>query len=178
MRRGELEHVLRASAAITGHDRFVIVGSQAIHGTIAEPPPALISSIEVDLFTERSPEDAELIDGSIGEGSPFHETFGYYAHGIPAETATLPGGWRNRLVELRGPGTRGAVGLCLDAHDLAISKAVAGRPKDETFLTQLRRIGVLDSSILMERLAATELDPRLRVDVEARLRRLLSEADH
>jgi hypothetical protein len=23
-----------------------------------------------------------LIDGAIGEGSMFHETFGYYAHGV------------------------------------------------------------------------------------------------
>ncbi len=172
MRRGELEHVLRASAAITGCDRFVIVGSQAIHGTLQDPPPELVTSIEVDLFTERSPEDAELIDGSIGEGSPFHETFGYYAHGIPRETATLPRDWRQRLVELHGPGTMGAVGMCLEPHDLAVSKLVAGRPKDETFLTGLFALGVLDPATLRERLAATDLDPRVRIDAEARLQRL------
>ncbi len=35
---------------------------------------------------------ADLIDGSIGELSPFHETFGYYAHGLGPETAALPAG--------------------------------------------------------------------------------------
>jgi hypothetical protein len=32
MQRHELEHILRASAAITGADQFVVIGSQAILG--------------------------------------------------------------------------------------------------------------------------------------------------
>lgn len=33
-----------------------------------------------------------MIDGSIGELSPFHETFGYYAQGVDETTAVLPEG--------------------------------------------------------------------------------------
>ena len=40
----------------------------------------------------------------------------------------LPSGWRDRLVPLRNPNTRGATGWCLEVHDLAIAK-VAGREK-------------------------------------------------
>lgn len=176
MRRADLEHVLRACAAITGCDRFVIVGSQAIHATITDPPESLISSIEADVFTDRAPTDADLIDGSIGEGSPFHETFGYYAHGITADTAILPEGWRERLVELRGPGTRGAVGLCLEVHDLAVSKLVAGRPKDDAFVAELLRLHAVEVPTLQDRLRETPLDERVRIEVEARLRRLGSNA--
>jgi len=45
-------------------------------------PNFLLRSCEADVFTFRNPKDADLIDGSIGEGSPFHETFGYYAQGV------------------------------------------------------------------------------------------------
>ena len=32
MKRPQLEHIIRAAAAITGADRFVIIGSQSILG--------------------------------------------------------------------------------------------------------------------------------------------------
>jgi hypothetical protein len=100
MKRHQLEHILRAAGGITGTDRFVIVGSQAILGTFPDPPEELVASIEADVFSLKSPEDANLIDGSIGEGSPFHQTFGYYAHGVGEETAVLPTGWKDRLIPL------------------------------------------------------------------------------
>src|SRR3989441_2277793 len=90
--------------------------------------------MEADLFTLRNPADADLIDGSIGEGSPFHQTFGYYAHGVAVETAVLPAGWQGRLVPVRNSNTGGGTGLCLEVHDLAVSKLVAGREKDVDFL--------------------------------------------
>ena len=77
MQRPQLEHIIRAAAGITGAERFVVVGSQAILGQFPNPPVELLASIEADLFSLRSSNDADLIDGSIGEGSPFHQTFGY-----------------------------------------------------------------------------------------------------
>ena len=74
-------------------------------------------------------ERANLIDGSIGEGSPFHETFGYYGQGVGPETAVLPRGWSERLFVVRSAATRNASGLCLEVHDLVISKLIAGREK-------------------------------------------------
>src|SRR5262245_51590105 len=117
MTREQLEHILRASAAITGATEVVVIGSQSILGEYSHPPsPVLTQSIEADVFTFRSPEDAVLIDGSIGEGSLFHTTFGYYAHGVGEETAVLPTGWKDRLVRVKTPGTGGATGLCLEGH--------------------------------------------------------------
>jgi hypothetical protein len=86
----QLEHILRASAAITGTDQFIIIGSQALLGQFPNAPADLLVSIEADIYSLRDPADAELIDGSIGEASPFHQTFGYYAHGVGVETAVLP----------------------------------------------------------------------------------------
>ena len=67
------------------------------------------------------------MDGAIGELSPFHHEFGYYAHGVAPETATLPDGWEQRLVELQVNDPHGTIGLCLEKHDLAFSKLAATR---------------------------------------------------
>jgi len=96
MTRSELEHVMRAAGAIAEADELVIIDSQAILGSFEEPPKELLSSIEVDLYPIPEVEKADLIDGSIGEESPFHETFGYYAYGVGPETAGLPENWRDR----------------------------------------------------------------------------------
>jgi hypothetical protein len=114
MQRSQLEHIIRAAAGITGADRFVIIGSQSILGQFPQPPVDLLVSVEADLFSLRDPTDADLIDGSIGEGSPFHQTFGYYAHGVAEETAVLPLGWKNRLVSVCNENTGGGKGLCLE----------------------------------------------------------------
>ncbi len=93
MQRHELEHLIRAAGAITGSEEIVVIGSQAILGAVPDAPASLLRSMEADFFTLRDPKDADLIDGSIGEGSPFHETFGYYAQGVWEDTAVLPEGW-------------------------------------------------------------------------------------
>jgi hypothetical protein len=51
------------------------------------------------------------------------------AHGVAEETAVLPAGWRGRLVLISNENTRSSRGWCLEVHDLAISKLVAGREK-------------------------------------------------
>jgi len=119
VQRPQLEHVIRAAAGITGASEIVVVGSQAVLGQFPDGPGDLLVSIEADVFTFRSPNDADLIEGSIGEGSPFHQTFGYYAHGVAEETALLPPGWKDRLVTVRNANTGNASGLCLEVHDLA-----------------------------------------------------------
>jgi hypothetical protein len=105
----------------------VVIGSQAILGQFPDAPASMRISVEADLFPLNHPERAELIDGSIGELSPFHETFGYYAQGVAEETARLPEGWKDRFVVIQNDNTRGVKGLCLEVHDLLISKAIAGR---------------------------------------------------
>jgi hypothetical protein len=175
MQRSQLEHIIRASAGITGASEFVVIGSQAVLGQFPEAPAELLVSSEVDLFTLRNPADADLIDGSIGEGSPFHLTFGYYAHGVALQTAVLPANWQERLIALRNANTGGGTGLCLEIHDLAVSKLVAGREKDLAFVAGLLRHGLARAETVRERLAATPLDDtRHRLCLE-RLGRLSKE---
>lgn len=79
MTREELEHIIRASGDITDQYEFVIVGSQSILGAVPRPEDVFTVSMEADIYPLRAPELADRIDGTIGEGSQFHETYGYYA---------------------------------------------------------------------------------------------------
>ena len=152
MKRAELEHIIRAAAANADSDEIVIIGSQAILGSIPDPPAELCESIEADVFPKQKPEASILIDGAIGEESVFHRTFGYYAHGVGPDTAVLPAGALDRLVPIRNENTKGNTGWCLEPHDLAASKLVAGREKDIAFVSAMLKHEVINASSLRERL--------------------------
>lgn len=159
MRREQLDHVLRAAAGVLGVDELLVVGSQAIHASLAgDLFDAAQRSVEVDVvpFDDADGAQADLIDGSIGEASMFHEAFGVYAQGVAETTAILPEGWRDRL--LRYEERRGrVVAWCLDPNDLWVSKAVAGRPKDREFCDALLQRDLVDPDVIRDRLRT--LDP-------------------
>jgi len=171
MKRSELEHIIRAAGSIANDKEIVVIGSQAILGQFPNAPDVLLRSAEADVYPLNWPDRSELIDGSIGEGSQFHELYGYYAQGVGESTATLPAGWRDRLVAVNNPNTLGVTGLCLEVHDLAISKYVAGRPKDREFTRALARHGMTRREKLLERLAATDVPEALRSAASAAIER-------
>ena len=168
MERDQLEHILRAAAAITRENEFVIVGSQAVLGAVPNAPPELKLSREVDIYPLHRPDLADLIDGAIGEGSHFEDTFGYYAQGVGPETAVLPQGWRDRLVRVQSAATHGAVGLCLEPHDLVASKYVANREKDRVFCRVALLRGTVSAAVLRERVQLLPIDrDRIRSILQA-----------
>jgi hypothetical protein len=171
--REQLEHLIRAAANITDDDEIIVIGSQAILGQFPDAPDSMRVSMEADLFPLNYPERADVIDGTIGELSPFHETFGYYAQGVGEETARLPQGWKERLVIVQNENTRGVRGLCLEAHDLIVAKTIAGREKDLTFLTDAVRHHMVDAGTLLRRLATVEVDPAVRQQARAAIERAL-----
>lgn len=173
MRRDQLEHLIRASTAILAEEAVIIVGSQSILGAVDDPPPSALMSMEAALLPIDDPDGAkaDLIDGTIGEGSPFQDLHGIYGQGVSACTSILPTGWRERLIPIRNDNTRGATGWCLDPCDLAVAKLVAGREKDETFLRALFEAGLLDATLVAARLELTEVDERRRDAARARLGR-------
>ena len=164
MNRAALEHLIRAASAITQEREFVVIGSQAVLGQFPNPPVSLLVSIEADLYPRHAPQRSDLVDGAIGELSTFHQTFGYYAHGVDASTAILPAGWDDRLVRLENEHTGGAIGWCLEVHDLAASKLVAGREQDLRFLRALFAERMVDADTVSDRVHALPLgDERIRV---------------
>jgi hypothetical protein len=137
-------------------------------GAFPDAPLALRRSIELDIYPKRHPEKSDLIDGAIGERSLFHETHGYYAHGVSPETAHPPAGWENRLVRISSENTGGAIGWCLDVHDLAVSKLAAGRSKDLEFVGNLLRYK-LARQIRIKRLIAEEQNVEIKPRMTQRL---------
>ena len=96
MTREELAHLLRAAAKITDDPGILVIGSQSILGTYSEQdlPEQAWMSIEADIAFLDDPDahKADLVDGAIGELSPFHEMYAYYAQGVEVTTASSPTG--------------------------------------------------------------------------------------
>lgn len=170
MTRAQLEHVIRAACAVADDSEVIVVGSQAILGQFPLAPEDLLQSLEADLYPKNHPERADLIDGALGELSMFHSTFGYYADGVSESTATLPTGWRERLVPICNDNTLGRTGWCLEVHDLLVSKYVAGRDKDLRFTATAAHRGLANRATLLGRLAITDVidsvRKRVRDDIE------------
>ncbi|MFI6228500.1 DUF6036 family nucleotidyltransferase [Micromonospora echinospora] len=156
MRREELEHVLRSTGRIVKDRNVLIIGSQSVLGAIPESdlPLEATASMEVDVAFLDDPDDqkADQIDAAIGEFSPFHETYGYYAQGVSVSTAVLPDGWRDRLVLVESENTQPGRGYALDPHDCVVSKLVAGREKDTKFAYALIRAGLVRPDVVADRI--------------------------
>ena len=150
MNRSQLEHIIRAAGSITGDSEMIIIGSQAILSQFPDASPVLLQSMEVDLFPKNKPELSDLVDGSIGELSVFHQTFGYYAHGVEKRTAILPEGWEDRLIPIKNPNTKGITGWCLEVHDLVLSKYIAGRERDLKFNEEVIRHRMVQEDTLLK----------------------------
>ena len=168
MKKRQVDHVLRAAGRITGEQVFIIIGSQALHGKHPDLPDEILTSFEVDLMAMGRVERSEWLN-VIGLDSQFHETYGYYADAVEPATATLPEGWRARLVDLPPGDTEGVRGLCLDPHDLAIAKYAAFREKDLAFTRELALRGITSKDQLLSLLGHTKLSDDLRDRIRARI---------
>jgi len=172
MTRLQLEHLIRAAADIADDNDIVVIGSQAILGQFPNAPESMRVSAEADLYPLHHPERADLIDGSIGELSPFHETYGYYAQSVSETTALLPRGWKDRLIVVQNENTRQARGHCLEVHDLLAAKAVASREKDIDFLSQAAKHGLAQRDELLSRLNLIDAGPPVIERAQALVRRV------
>ncbi len=92
MTRAQLEHVIRAAGTISDIEDVVVIGSQSTLGGFPDAPAELLISQEADMLSLDHPKRSELIDSTIGEGSPFQKTFGYCSHGVALTTAVLSKG--------------------------------------------------------------------------------------
>src|ERR1700693_500550 len=92
LRVPDIDHILRAAAAITNHARFVVVGTGAVIITATHIPAEMMMTAEIDLYADgiADPEPiSDLIDATIGQGSMFHRTFHYYGDGVGPRTAIM-----------------------------------------------------------------------------------------
>jgi hypothetical protein len=166
MRRDQLEHAIRAACQIIERSEVIVVGSQAILGTFREdelPGQATMSS-EIDILpiadsNEETVQLADRIEGVAGELSPFEQLHGFSIDGVDLQTSALPEGWRDRLVKVQNANTAEPAGglqftgWCLDKEDLCAAKLCALREKDQNFVSELLRAGLVDPDVITARLA-------------------------
>ena len=163
MTRDQLEHAIRAACDVSKDTELWIFGSQAILGEFPNAPESLRASIEVDVQPKNRPETVDDVDGTLGELSMFHQTHGFYVHGILIESAKLPDGWQQRTVPISDPiSTHGKTGFCIEANDLAASKLAAYRGKDKEFVRLLLIEKMIDVKILTERIRTLNVKEQLR----------------
>ncbi len=83
MRKADVDKMLLKCAEVSGRTEFVIIGSQAIHGTLADPEiNAVALSPDVDLYPkagyDRRNADYEALMREVGQDSTYHEEMGTY----------------------------------------------------------------------------------------------------
>jgi len=163
MTRAQLEHAIRAACEVSGDTEVWVFGSQAILGEHPDAPKSVCASIEVDIQPKNHPDKVDVVDGALGELSPFNQSFGFYVHGVSLAAAALPPGWQSRVIPVSDKiGTRGKTGWCVEAHDLAASKLAAYREKDRDFVRILLQEGLIQGAVLIERTASLQIDGQHR----------------
>jgi hypothetical protein len=175
LRRDDIDHILGAAASITNHRRFVVIGKGAVIITARHIPASMTQTPEIDLYADGvvDPEPmSDLIDGTIGHGSMFHQTFHYYGDGVSPNKAIMPPDWRMRATEYT-PSDGSATAVCPSAEDIAIAKLSAWRDKDRNWLNDGVQSGIVSlatvKALLQAGLPASAPDP---VELERRLRSL------
>jgi hypothetical protein len=171
MKRSELEEAIVAATEIIRQREVLIIGSQAILGTFDEDslPPSTTMSVEVDMAPLRDDAAetvANILDGALGEWSPFDEAHGFYVQGVSVKTAYLPDGWAGRTVAVIPPGHPDTTGRCLERHDLCAAKLARGDEKDRGFVDDLAAVGLVDPAIVLDRILSIT-DPRFETTRKA-----------
>ncbi len=65
LRRPDIDHILRAAASLSGHTRFVMVGTGAVIATAKHLPVAMMLTEEIDIYVEDAADPewiSDLID--------------------------------------------------------------------------------------------------------------------
>lgn len=180
MNREQLAHIVRPAARIADDNEVFILGSQSVLATAEadDLPEVATLSVEADVafWGDDDAVKADDVDGAIGELSSFHEMNGYYAQGVTIGTAVLPEGWQTRVIVFARPDTEPGRGLCLEVHDLVVSKLVAGRPKDLEFAEALLAVGMVEESILHDRAATIDRSAEIIRIVRGRIVRCAKRA--
>ena len=82
----------------------------------------------------------------------YHEKSGFYLDAAGPNLATLPAGWKNRLIEVERNRLRA---WFLEPNDAAVSKYARGEPRDIRWIRAGMRAGVVSLPIVQARMRNT-----------------------
>ena len=172
MNRQKLIHIMRAIATITDEKNFVLVGSASVLLTSKNIPLDMLHTNEIDVYSpDVEDEDlfSDLIEGSIGKGSHFETTFGYYGDGVSSKTATMPTDWHTRAKTVDNLGLKGVTVTVPEINDIALAKMFAWRDKDQEWLRAGVRSKILNPVFMRERLSRLPETTTARSELERRM---------
>lgn len=172
MRKQNLFELTTKVRKITG-ELPIIVGSQAIFAITDVPPEIVRKSVECDiLLLKNLAKMRPKLDEKLGIFSEHQQKTGFYADILGLATVVLPDGWEKRIVELKDENNKIAA-YCVEIHDVAVSKLMAGREKDFEFLQIAFQAEYLQIETFLERAqkimrqsASAALLPRLQKLIE------------
>ena len=154
MNINDIDRVFSAIRNVSGLDEFVVIGSLSALGiTSGNLPARMIWSMEVDAYPERDPHRAPEFSEQFGEGSAFHQTYGYYFDAVSPDLPTLPEGWEQRMIKQVLPS--GVKVKYLDANDCAVSKYARSEPKDKEWIRAGIEAGILSLPTIEYRMRET-----------------------
>ena len=129
VRSKELYILIRHVSAVAQTAQPIIVGSQSLHAVTSQLPEIVRQSTECDfLFYGDLSAARERVNQTLGVFSDFQQAHGYWADALGLATVVLPPDWEQRLQPLLDEAGE-IVARCVEIHDVAISKFVAGRDK-------------------------------------------------
>lgn len=154
MKRAQLHALLRRAKELSGHREFVIVGSLAILGAIADPPDAMVMSIDVDAYMKADPGRTGELCQALGQGSQFEDEHGYYLDPVSPNLPSFPEGWQDRLSLIDFGDVRA---FFVDPNDVAVSKYVRGDERDMRWLREGLKRGVLNMDVIELRIGSSPM---------------------
>lgn len=161
MKSEQLYTLLLNAAKISGWTNLVVIGSQAIHGTVEDPEIDVVArSPDADFYRPGGyPSDAmwEHILSEIGQDSDYHIKNLVYAEAVPQDLVRLPLDWERRAkTKTIGTITVGDSEVPVtvtfpDIYDLTVSKLSINRPKDIAFMQAVVEQGLVEQPQLEDR---------------------------
>lgn len=165
-----LSDIDRAARSVATHfetDKIFVIGSQAALLKYPESPSIMRGSGEIDLYPANNRdweskndglECSEEIFALFGQGSTFHNKYGFYIDGVDEHTAIMPGDWLNRANIRIIQDFYRAIPISIIApsdEDLVISKLMRLEHKDKVFIRAMHDYVQLDKNKIIELLHKT-----------------------
>jgi hypothetical protein len=168
-----LRHLVEVVRVFRRHGDVIVFGSASLLASFPEegaPDGVLVTTLDADFIPDPFDErQAKALADTIGKGGEFNELFGYSADIVrPMVFENFPPGWRDRTIPLDGF----AGVFCLEPHDMAAAKCLAGRPKDIEQLAGLAAKNKLDLDTVEKRLFATPLIAKMIVKAHGTLKQV------
>ncbi|MEP3665805.1 MAG: hypothetical protein ABJN42_03615 [Roseibium sp.] len=173
MSMDSIAHVLRAAHQISGANKFTLMGSHALlleFSDESDIPTNMLRSQAHTIWPEDHPELTDLIRGTLGRKTPFHQHFGYYADFLDPGSAILPLDWADRKITRDDPALfGGAIVTGPEIHDLALAKICVYRESEFTWVDMGINAGIIDPQELCDRIMevpeSREFPAQKRLDV-------------